>query len=174
MANLGIHGLHWVRYGIAGDQKYLLDEFAPGYDQLVIGANMVAHMPAAISTFVSQKAKKPFVIDPLTHAFQHGVENLLSTSKKSAGELKSSWSGLVKRYGDLLRELQFPRTITGLSFGEHFTRSPDQRVIRPEVMRGGSGVPVPGLWFGEAADECRDQEVAVWPLLHLLEDRHDA
>lgn len=99
MADSAITGLHWVRYGIAPDQKYFLDEFALDYDQIVIGANMVAHMPAAISTFVTQKAMKPFIIDPQTHAFQHDVENLLSTSKKSSGELKNSWRGLVKSYG---------------------------------------------------------------------------
>lgn len=99
MASKAISGLHWVRYGIAPDQKYFLNEFADGYDQIVIGANMVAHIPAAISTFVTQQARKPFVIDPQTHAFQHDVENLLSTSKKSGGQLKNSWKGLVRKYG---------------------------------------------------------------------------
>src|SRR5665213_3078493 len=99
MPNDAIAGMHWVRYSIAPDQKYFLNEFADGYDQIVIGANMVAHIPAAISNFLTQQAKKPFVIDPATHVFQHGIENLLSTSKKSGGELKSSWKGLVKKYG---------------------------------------------------------------------------
>lgn len=104
-SNKGIHGLHWVRYGIAADQKYLLPPFAVTYDQLVVNANMVAHMPAAMSTFLSQTIGKPFVIDPQTHAFQHGVEYLLSTSKKSAGSLKRSWSGLVERYGSPISEI---------------------------------------------------------------------
>jgi hypothetical protein len=64
-ANKGIAGLHWVRYGIAGDQKYLLGQFADTYDQLVVNANMVAHMPAAISQFLSQQLKKNGII-PLT------------------------------------------------------------------------------------------------------------
>jgi hypothetical protein len=97
--NKGITGLHWVRYGIAGDQKYLLGEFAETYDQLVVNANMVAHMPSAISQFLSQQLKKSFVIDPQTHAFQHEIDSLLSDSEKSAGSLKRSWKRLVERYG---------------------------------------------------------------------------
>jgi hypothetical protein len=97
--NKGIAGLHWVRYGIAGDQKYLLGEFAETYDQLVVNANMVAHMPSAMSQFLSQQLKKQFVIDPQTHAFQHEVDSLISDSKKSAGSLKRSWKRLVERYG---------------------------------------------------------------------------
>lgn len=97
--NKGITGLHWVRYGIAGDQKYLIGEFAETYDQLVVNANMVAHMPSAMSQFLSQQLKKPFVIDPQTHAFQHEIDSLLSDSKKSAGSLKRSWKRLVARYG---------------------------------------------------------------------------
>jgi hypothetical protein len=98
-SNKGITGLHWVRYGIAGDQKYLLGEFAETYDQLVVNANMVAHMPSAISQFLSQQLKKPFVIDPQTHAFQHEIDSLLSDSEKSAGSLKRSWKRLVEQYG---------------------------------------------------------------------------
>ncbi len=97
--NKGIAGLHWVRYGIAGDQKYLLDEFAETYDQLVVNANMVAHMPSAMSQFLSQQLKKPFLIDPQTHAFQHEIDSLLSDSEKSAGLLKRSWKRLVEKYG---------------------------------------------------------------------------
>lgn len=38
----GIHGIHWVRYGTAGDQKFLIGDFQDTYDQLVINGNMVA------------------------------------------------------------------------------------------------------------------------------------
>jgi hypothetical protein len=112
--NKGIAGLHWVRYGIAGDQKYLLGEFAATYDQLVVNANMVAHMPSAMSQFLSQQLKKPFVIDPQTHAFQHEVDSLLSDSKKSAGQLKRSWKRLVEMYGpplDSVMASEEPRSL---------------------------------------------------------------
>lgn len=97
--NKGITGVHWVRYGIAGDQKYLLKPFADTFDQLIVNGNMVAHMPSAMSQFLSQQLKKPFIIDPQTHAFQHAIDHLLSDSDKSAGKLKRSWNRLVSRYG---------------------------------------------------------------------------
>lgn len=112
--NKGIAGEHWVLYGIAGDQKYLLEAFAETYDQLVVNANMVAHMPSAMSQFLSQQLKKPFVIDPQTHAFQHEIEHLLSSSKKSTGELKRSWKRLVGRYGaplDTVIDSEEPRSL---------------------------------------------------------------
>lgn len=101
----GIHGLHWVRYGTAGDQKYLIGDFKETYDQLVINANMVAHMPSALSHFITQRAQKPFVIDPQTHAFAHDIAHLLSTSKNSNGEIKRSWKKLLSNYGERIQEI---------------------------------------------------------------------
>lgn len=127
LADNGIAGLHWVRYGIAGDQKYLLSPFVDTYDQLVVNANMVAHMPAAISQFLSQQLKKkPFVIDPQTHAFQHDIETLLSDSEKSPGSLKRSWKRLVERYGEPLK------TVIG---------SNEPRSLLPDDLDGQSSLP---------------------------------
>src|SRR5208283_56264 len=66
-SNIGI-GPRLVRYGIAPDQKYLLDPFAVTYDQLVVNANMLAHLPSAMSEFLSARCRKQFIIDPQTHA----------------------------------------------------------------------------------------------------------
>ncbi len=114
-ANSGVEGLHWVRYGIAGDQKYLLDPFDGTYDQLVVNANMVVNMPSAMSNFLSQQARKPFVIDPQTHVFQHEVDNLLSTSKRSEGMLKRSWERLINKYGEPLSSLFLSPNASSLS-----------------------------------------------------------
>lgn len=93
----GIAGPHLVRYGTAADQKFLVGPFVGTYDQLVINANMVAHMPSALATLVTQRAKKPFFIDPQTHAFQHPAGHL--TSAKT-GEIRKSIRKLVEAYGD--------------------------------------------------------------------------
>lgn len=95
----GCAGQHWVRYGTAADQKYLIGDFIDTYDQLVLNGNMLAHTPSALSMFISQKVKKPFIIDPQTHAFAHGVEFLLSDSKSSLGQIKKSWRKLIEQYG---------------------------------------------------------------------------
>jgi hypothetical protein len=93
----GIAGAHLVRYGTAADQKYLLGDFLGTYDQLVINANMVAHMPSALASLVTQKMqRKPFFIDPQTHAFQHGPSHLESST---TGEIKRSIRDLVQAYG---------------------------------------------------------------------------
>jgi len=95
-----VTGLHLVRYGTAADQKYLLGDFLKTYDQLIINANMVAHMRSALSSFISQRAKKSYFIDPQTHAFQHDTTHLASSSKYSVGEIKRSIKALLKAYGE--------------------------------------------------------------------------
>ena len=101
---IGSAGPHWVRYGIAADQKYLLGDFLDTYDQLVINGNMLAYMKSSLSQFITQQAQKPFVIDPQTHAFAHDLEHLRSTSKGSAGQIKRSWGKLIDAYGTLISE----------------------------------------------------------------------
>jgi hypothetical protein len=106
----GIAGLHLVRFGTAADQGYFLNDFAATYDQIVVNANMVAHMPAAMAGFLAVRAKKPFFIDPQTIAFQHEVDHLLSTSKKSAGEIKRSWQRIIQRYGNPIAQALNPES----------------------------------------------------------------
>ena len=120
-ADRGIAGPHWVRYGIAGDQKYLLGDFAETYDQLVVNANILADRSSSMSQFLAHTAKKPFVVDPQTHAFQHELDFLLSTSKKSAGELKRSWRALVDHYQEPLVSIlggDTPRTLVPDDFSD--------------------------------------------------------
>ena len=101
----GVNGRHWVRYGIAADQKFLLGDFLNTYDQLVINGNMLAHMRSALSQFITQQVRKPFVIDPQTHAFAHDLQHLLSTSKGSSGEVKKSWAKLIDAFGENLKKV---------------------------------------------------------------------
>ena len=120
----GIAGTHWIRYGTAGDQKYLIGDFKETYDQLVINGNMVAHMPSSLSHFITQRAQKPFVIDPQTHAFAHDLSHLQSTSKSSNGEIKRSWKKLLCNYGELVEKilLSDERPLDPKDFDEEFSR----------------------------------------------------
>jgi hypothetical protein len=43
-------------------------------------------------------------------AFQHEVDHLLSTSKKSAGEIKRSWRRIIERYGDPIAQALTPES----------------------------------------------------------------
>jgi len=96
-----LRGPHLVRYGIAGDQKYLVDDLLDTYDELVINARMVAHMAAGLALFLTQRAhNKPYFIDPETHIFQHDPDYLQSTSEQSQSRLKRSVGHLIEWYGD--------------------------------------------------------------------------
>lgn len=88
---------HLVRYGTAADQKYLLKPFDSTYDALIINANILAHMPNALALML-QQLRKPFFIDPQTHAFQHGSEYLESTT--NVGKIKKSVLKLITAYGE--------------------------------------------------------------------------
>jgi hypothetical protein len=101
MAAAPITGLHLIRFGTAADQEYFLNDWLGTYDQIVVNANMVAHMPAALSTFLAFRTQKPYFVDPQTHAFQHEVEHLMSDAKDEAQKtkLKRSWQTLVNAYG---------------------------------------------------------------------------
>ena len=96
-------GRHLVRYGFAGDEHFLVGDFLDTYDQLVINATMVAHIPAGLAAFLVQRAKgKPYFIDPQTHAFQHDVSNFQSESENREGEIKIKRpvAALIRAYGD--------------------------------------------------------------------------
>jgi len=96
-----IVGPHLVRYGIAGDQKFLVGDLLDTYDELVINARMVAHMAAGLALFMAQRAhNKPYFIDPETHIFQHGMDYLLSTSEEGEAKIKRSVKHLIDWYGD--------------------------------------------------------------------------
>ena len=124
MKSAGIYGTHWVRYGTAADQCYLEGEFRATYDQIVVNGNMVAHMPSALSVFLTQRVQKPFVIDPQTHAFAHDIEYLLSKSKSSAGEIKRSWRKLIEKYGEVLEHalLEEKRPLDPTDFDNEVSR----------------------------------------------------
>ncbi len=96
----GIAGPHIVRFGIAAEKDFLLEPFDKTYDQLIINASTVAHMPGALALFVAHRAKKPYLIDPQTHSFQHDISYLLSDSRTTSGELKRPYKVLAKKYGD--------------------------------------------------------------------------
>ena len=94
-------GFHLVRYGTPADQRYLLRPFLETYDQIVINANIVALMPAALAAFLSQHAKgKSYFLDPQTHAFQHDPTNLEARREGDSFQIRKSIQNLLNRYGD--------------------------------------------------------------------------
>lgn len=66
---------------------------------------MVAHATAAVAgCIVERLAGKPFLIDPMTHVFQHALTHLLRDSNRPPTEinpLKRTWVKLAGAYGDV-------------------------------------------------------------------------
>jgi len=100
-----IAGPHLVRYGFAGDQKFLVGDLLRTYDELVINARMVAYMAPGLALFLTQRAhNKPYFIDPETHIFQHDLEYLQTSSEESETRLKRSVDRLIEWYGDPIEQ----------------------------------------------------------------------
>ena len=83
---------HWMMFGTFAQQRVF--RYPKPYDGVVINANMVAHAPAGIASFLLERvAVAPrYIIDPLTHAFQHEPFSLKD---------KPSLQKLAQAYGDL-------------------------------------------------------------------------
>ncbi len=90
--------VHMVRYGIHREAHYFCGEFADSYDWVVFNGAMVADAASGLAAFASSKATgKPFIIDPQTHAFQHG---LASVESSKTGGIKRSILKLADYLGE--------------------------------------------------------------------------
>jgi len=97
----GFAGPHIVRYGFAGDQYLLTEEFLDTYDQVALNAKIVAFRGAALAGFfIDYLQGKPYFIDPQTYAFQLDRQHLLSKSKQDV--LSKSFVKLIQTYGEPL------------------------------------------------------------------------
>jgi hypothetical protein len=84
-----------LRFGIAREAKYI-SRYWQDIDVLLLTANSVAHTPKAIATFVGEKRIDRFLVDPLTHAFQHDPQ---FANNPDSGLPKSSLKKLAAAYG---------------------------------------------------------------------------
>ncbi len=91
---------HWMTFGTFAEQRYFTYPTERTYAGVVINANMVAHAPSGLAAFLLEKTRKdfPYLINPLTHAFQHDVSVILDDK----GEVKSSIKNLARNYGDVI------------------------------------------------------------------------
>jgi hypothetical protein len=87
---------HWMMFGTFAEQRHF-EYPAPGtYQGVVINANMAAHAPAGLAAFLLEKtANMRYIVDPLTHAFQHDPEVICG----SDGDPKPAIRNLAAFYG---------------------------------------------------------------------------
>jgi hypothetical protein len=89
---------HWMLFGTFAQQDFFeYPNRGNTYEGVILNANMVAHAPAGIAAFLQEKrAGNKYIIDPLTHAFQHDSSYILGED----GNPKSSIRSLAEHYGE--------------------------------------------------------------------------
>lgn len=94
---------HWMMFSTFAEQNFFAYPSPDTYQGVIINANMAAYAPAGIAAFLLEKtaAKTRYVVDPLTHAFQHDP-GLISNAE---GEPKKSIKSLAEAYGDPIKEI---------------------------------------------------------------------
>src|SRR5260221_14298024 len=86
---------HWMMFGTFAQKEYFEYPKVGIYKGVIINANMAAHAPGALASFLLEKTHAAtYIIDPLTHAFQHDPDILTGTD----GKVKSSVATLPQLY----------------------------------------------------------------------------
>jgi len=88
---------HWMTFGTFAEQRYFIYPNKDVYYGVIINANMAAHAPDGLAAFLLEKtAQYRYLIDPVTHAFQHDP----SAVTDSSGEVRSSIKKMATAYGE--------------------------------------------------------------------------
>lgn len=88
---------HWMMFGTFAEQRHFEYPARGTYQGVVINANMAAHAPAGLAAFLLEKtAGMRYIVDPLTHAFQHDPEVICDEE----GQPKAAIKSLADFYGD--------------------------------------------------------------------------
>jgi len=83
--------IRMLRYGTNSERKYI-SQFGSKFDLLVVNGNMLAYAGSAIAKSV---LKMDYIVDPLTHAFQHDSIYL-------RGKVKNSMRKMANAYGNVI------------------------------------------------------------------------
>lgn len=87
---------HWMMFGTFAEQRHFEYPARGTYQGVVINANMAAHAPAGLAAFLLEKtAGMRYIVDPLTHAYQHDPEVICD----EGGEPKPAIRSLAEFYG---------------------------------------------------------------------------
>ncbi|HUW83215.1 MAG TPA: hypothetical protein VMZ31_10505 [Phycisphaerae bacterium] len=99
---------HWMLFSTFAEQRHFEYPRTGTYKGVVINANMAAHAPAGLAAFLLGKtAGMEYIVDPLTHAFQHDPEVICDDT----GKPRSSIKGLAEHYGEPIDALVGSRPV---------------------------------------------------------------
>ncbi len=125
---------HMMRLGMFPEQDFFVGEFESLYDIVVFNANLVAYAPDGVSALLLDKLRnKPYLIDPLTHAFGHSPTKIARDPKKfdpDNPEIKPSVDAMARVYGNPIRKFVGRRAAESTDFEDlETTREFCQRVM---------------------------------------------
>ena len=107
---------HWMTFGTFAQQRFFIYPSPSTYKGVIINANMVAHAPAGMAEFLLERTDTAaFIIDPLTHAFQHDP-NFIMSEKDGTKIVKSSINQLAEEYESPFIDTVGKRPITPNDF----------------------------------------------------------
>lgn len=97
-----------MMFGTFAEQRHFVYPDRATYQGTILNANMVAHAPDGLAAFLLEKtANLPYIIDPMTHAFQHHPRFV----SDGDGKTKSSIQALAGNYGAFLQSVVGQRPI---------------------------------------------------------------
>jgi hypothetical protein len=85
---------HWMMFGTFAEQRHFIYPTPETYKGVVINGNMAAYAPDGLAAFLLERTNLTYLIDPLTHAFQHNPSFVLGDDN----EPKSSITKLARQY----------------------------------------------------------------------------
>lgn len=92
---------HLMTFGTFNEQRYFTYPSPETYSCVIINANMAAHAPDGLGQFLIERTKQlNYIIDPMTHAFQHNVIHLTTINSSKERIIKTSIEKLKNIYGD--------------------------------------------------------------------------
>lgn len=110
---------HWMTFSTFAEQRFFVYPTPKTYKGVIINANMVAHAPDGMAAFLLERTQKAnFIIDPLTHAFQHDIKYIISERENNQKQVKSSISKLAGEYGEFFSEIVGSKPITPGDFND--------------------------------------------------------
>lgn len=119
---------HWMTFGTFAEQRYFIYPDKNTYDGIIFNANMVMHAPSGLAAFLMEKTreKMPYIIDPLTHAFQHDPSVITAKKKDGTSEIKAPIKNLANVYGGPIETFVGTKPVQPKDFG-------DKRVLKDFV-----------------------------------------
>jgi len=62
---------HWMQFGTFAEQRHFAYPTLDTYKGVIINGNMAAYAPDGLAAFLLERTGLIYLIDPMTHAFQH-------------------------------------------------------------------------------------------------------